>query len=328
MKTLRPLPKGLTSTLWSLILVCLAIVLYSCKEEKKADKHVKLVETEKVTINTEIIEIVTETMDFQMPDTIASGWQTFQYKNNSNQTHFFLVDRYPEGKTSKDAKELVAPVFDKAMQLIMDGKTQEGYAEFANLPDWFTEVQFLGGSGLISPNGVAQMTMQIEPGRYVIECYVKMENGIFHTSMGMIKDLYVTSKSTTNEPPKASKTITVSSTGGITLNDSLATGTHTFKVNFKDQKAYEHFLGHDVHLVKLSDEGNIEALEVWMNWAEPDGLREPAPNGISFLGGVNDMPAGSTAYFTATLEAGNYALIAEVPKAREKNMLKRFSVSD
>jgi hypothetical protein len=46
------------------------------------------------------------------------------------------------------------------------------------------------------------------------------------------------------------------------------------------------------------------------------------------MGGVNDMPGGSTGYFTATLDPGNYALISEVPDASGKNLLKQFTISD
>jgi hypothetical protein len=38
------------------------------------------------------------------------------------------------------------------------------------------------------------------------------------------------------------------------------------------------------------------------------------------------MPAGGTAYFTATLEPGRYAWIAEVTNPAEKGMLKIFVV--
>ena len=55
---------------------------------------------------------------------------------------------------------------------------------------------------------------------------------------------------------------------------------------------------------------------------------EPAPEGIVFLGGVNDMPAESTGYFTAVLTPGKYALISEVPNTLSKNMLKTFVISD
>jgi hypothetical protein len=47
---------------------------------------------------------------------------------------------------------------------------------------------------------------------------------------------------------------------------------------------------------------------------------------VNFLGGMNNMLAGDTGYFTANLEPGRYVLIAEVPNPASKNMLKTFTV--
>jgi hypothetical protein len=299
------------------------LFIQSCKSDKKeAQKEAVAIENEKV------IEIITENMDFQMPDSISSGWNTFRYKNLSTQTHFFLVDKYPEGKTSEDAENLVAPVFDSAMKLIMDGKTEEGFAEFANLPEWFGDVKFVGGSGLLSPNQVGETTLNLKPGNYIIECYVKMENGVFHTSMGMTKDIVVTTTDSGNEKLASDIDIVISSTDGIVFNDSINAGKHIFSVFYKDQIVHENFVGHDVNLVKLGEHANLEELEHWMNWANPTGLKEPAPNAVTFIGGVNDMPKGNIGYFTATLEPGNYALVSEVPNVSSKNMLKTFVVSN
>ncbi|WP_086478129.1 MULTISPECIES: hypothetical protein [Arenibacter] len=298
------------------------LLIQSCKNETKEKKQ----ETEKI-VKENVIEIITENMDFQMPDTITSGWNTFRYKNLSPQTHFFLVDKYPEGKTANDAENLVSPVFDSAMKLIMEGKVEEGYAEFEKLPEWFGEVVFVGGSGLVSPGQIGETTLKLAPGKYVIECYVKMSNGIFHTSMGMTKDLVVSNTDSGNKPLTADVDISISSTEGIVFNDSVSAGKHTFSVFYKDQIAHEHFVGHDIHLVKLEEDANLEELEVWMNWSDPKGLIDPSPKGVTFIGGVNDMPAGNTGYFTATIEPGKYALISEVPNASSKNMLKTFEVA-
>ena len=65
-----------------------------------------------------------------------------------------------------------------------------------------------------------------------------------------------------------------------------------------------------------------------MNWADPKGLITPSPEGFTFLGGVNDMPAGNTGYFEVNLKPGNYAFISEVPNALSKNMLKTFVVTE
>ena len=298
------------------------LLIQSCKNDKKQAQP-NIVEVEKENV----IEIITENMDFQMPDTITSGWNTFRYKNLSPQTHFFLVDKYPEGKTSEDAENLVAPLFDSAMKLITEGKTEEGFAEFSNLPEWFSEVVFVGGSGLLSPGKVGETVLNLKPGKYIIECYVKMSNGVFHTSMGMTKDLVVSEIDSGNSELMADIEINISSTDGIVFNDSISSGKHTFSVYYKDQTVHENFVGHDINLVKLNENTDLKVLENWMNWADPKGLIEPAPSTITFLGGVNDMPAESRGYFVATLEPGKYALISEVPETIRKNMLKTFVVS-
>jgi hypothetical protein len=299
------------------------LLIQSCKTDKKQEKD-STAEVEKENV----IEIITKNMDFQMTDTILSGWNTFRYKNLSPQTHFFLIDKYPEGKTSEDAEKLVAPVFDSAMKLITEGKTEEGFAEFAKLPEWFSEVKFIGGSGLLSPNQVGETTLNLKPGKYIIECYVKMSNGVFHTSMGMTKDIVVKETNSGNKELMADIAINISSTEGIEFNDSISSGKHNFSVYYKDQIVHENFVGHDINLVKLGANADLKELENWMNWADPKGLIEPAPSAITFLGGVNDMPEGNTGYFTVTLEKGNYALISEVPNALSKNMLKTFVVSE
>lgn len=321
MKPIKNYIEETTSITISIMVLSSLLFVLSCKSDKKESPRKTVIEESE-----NVIEIITENMDFQMPDTITSGWNTFRYKNLSPQTHFFLVDKYPEGKTSDDAENLVAPVFDSAMKLIMEGKTEEGFAEFAKLPEWFGEVVFVGGSGLLSPSQTGETTLYIKPGKYIIECYVKMSNGVFHTSMGMTKDIVVTTVDSGNKAPTSDIDISISSTDGIVFNDSISSGKHIFSVLYKDQIVHENFVGHDINLVKLGEDANLEELENWMNWADPRGLIEPAPNAVTFIGGVNDMPAGNVSYFTATLEPGRYALISEVPNTLSKNMFKTFVV--
>lgn len=305
----------------SIAILYALLLLQSCKSDHGHE------DTDQIGINKDnSIRIITEAMDFQTPDEIESGWQTFRYENKSTDTHFFLLEKYPEGKSIQDAATEVVPTFQKGMDLITQGKAEEGYAEFNKLPEWFFKVVFTGGSGLVSPGKTSITTVKLDPGYYVMECYVKMPNGTFHSSMGMTTSLLVTSDSTQNIQPASKVKITISSTGGIVYDSIINAGKQVFEVNFKDQVAHENFVGHDINLVKLSQGADLEILEKWINWADPKGLISPAPEGFTFLGGVNDMPAGSTGYFTATLEPGNYAFISEVPNASSKKMLKTFEV--
>ncbi|MBN4085182.1 hypothetical protein JYT89_02460 [Flavobacteriaceae bacterium AH-315-B10] len=307
-------------TFKTLIYLLTLALFVSCKSDKK--EQVEEIEVKKDNA----IEIVTRSMEFQTVDTITSGWNTFRYKNLSNEVHLILFDKYPEGKSLEDTHQDVFPPFDKGMELIIEGNMEEAMAEFGKLPEWFGQIVFTGGSGLISPKHTSVTTLNLKSGLYIMECYVKMPNGKFHASMGMVKEIWATNEDSGNNPPKADINITVSSTEGIQYEGEITNGEHIFSVYYKDQIVHEHFLGHDVNLVRLDENADLDTLEAWMNWATPTGLMTPSPEGVTFLGGTNDSPAGSTQYFKMNLEPGNYAFIAEVPNASKKGMLKTFTI--
>ncbi|MEB8347398.1 hypothetical protein OO010_15190 [Flavobacteriaceae bacterium KMM 6898] len=305
--------------------LCISLVLLlGCKSDKKEENTESTMEEK----SDPVIEIVTQVMDFQSVDTIPSGWNTFRYINKSNEPHFFLLDKYPEGKTIEDTEKEVMPAFNEGMDLINEGKSEEGFAAFNKLPAWFFDVVFTGGSGLVSPRHSSTTTVYLEPGYYIMECYVKMSNGKFHSSMGMAKPIIITEESSKIQPPEATVLLSISSTEGITYDGEIGKGPQTFSVEFIDQIAHENFVGHDINLVRWDENSDLDALDAWMNWADPKGLINPAPEGFTFLGGVNEMPAGSKAYFKADLSPGTYAFVSEVPQPRSKNMLKTFVVSE
>ncbi len=312
-------PKRRTHAL--IIFLLVLFVVPGCREQQKPDPADS---REPETIPG--IAIVTTHMDFKVQDTIKSGWQTFRYTNNSREPHFFLLEKYPEGKSIDNARKEIIPVFQQGMDHINKGDMEAAMAAFGALPEWFPEIVFWGGSGLISPGETAVSTLPMAPGYYVMECYVKMENGVFHSAMGMVEDLVVMRDSTGMEPPAPTVSLSLSKEEGIVVHDTIREGMQVFAVTFSDQGPHEHFIGHDVNLLKLGDDADVEAIAQWMNWTDPKGLISPPPRGVTFLGGVNEMPAGQTAYFTVSLTPGRYALISEVPNPAEKKMLRTFQV--
>jgi len=225
-------------------------------------------------------------------------------------------------------KTEVMPVFDEGMALLNEGKVEEGYAAFGKLPAYFGGVQFFGGSGLIAPQNTSETSIHLNPGKYLLECYVKMPNGQFHSSMGMLKEFVVSNEKSGLEAPKPTASISISSSEGYQAPETLEKGKHTFEVTFKDQKAFENFVGPDVNLVRVTPGSDMASLENWMNWADPKGLITPVPNGFIFLGGFNNSPEGTVGYFTAEMHPGTYILISETPLASEKGLLKKIIVTE
>ena len=304
-----------------------ALLLFgSCKSDPKKQEEPEATPEADAS---EVVRVVTKSMEFYAPDTIPSGWNTFVYENQPTEPHFILLDKYPEGKTIENAEKEVGPAFDAGMALIMEGKMEGAMEAFGKLPEWFSEVVFLGGTGLISANKTAITTVNLQPGYYVMECYVRMPNRQFHNSMGMAKELIVTENDSGITPPQADIDINVWTRGGIGWNGQPKTGKTTFRVTYGDQIVHENFVGHDINLARMEEGADLEALEEWINWATPTGLMSSTqPEGFTFLGGTNDAPEGSVQYFEAFLEPGEYVLISEVPNAGEKGLLKTFTVTE
>jgi hypothetical protein len=303
-----------------MLLAVIACVSSGCSERDSAPSHPD---------DLNVVTVTARGLEFEAPDEILSGWTTFRFNNVSGMIHFAVLQRLPEGIALKDQQEQVAPVFQKGMDLLNAGETDAAMEKFGELPEWFGQIVFMSGPGLTSAGQTAETSVYLEPGTYLLECYVKT-NGVFHSynplpsAYGMVHELTVTEESSNAAEPSATLTITLSSARGVEVQGDPTPGEHTVAVYFEDQQIHEHFLGHDVHLVRLESDTDIEELAIWMDWSQPTGLETPAP--AEFLGGTHEMPAGGTAYFTVRLEPGRYAWIAEVPGPAEKGMLKIFTV--
>jgi len=188
------------------------------------------------------------------------------------------------------------------------------------LPEWFGSVQQMGGAGLLAPGLAVRTTMNLVPGTYVIECYVKTADGTFHTSLGMLRPITVTDAPSGGSAPEADIQITLSNFE-IAVEGEARPGENTVAVRFDEHPEFG--LGNDVHVVRLEEGMSVDDVIPWMDWMNLDGLREPAP--AVFVGGVQEMPVGQTAYFTVTLEPGRYAWISE--STASQGMVKEFTVN-
>lgn len=306
------------------ITLLMVIFLSACQKENLSNDEPTSNELNVHSAN--IVKVTSTGLNFDAPEEIPAGWNTFKYINKTSGTHFFSIAKLPDGKNLQDYEEDVSEPF----QIGMNTFREEGsFAGFAGIASWYGNVTMHGGSGLISSGETATTTVYLEPGTYILECYVKNQDGIFHSYNGkMIKEIAVTGEEKYEDfSPTVNVSIDISSTNGIDMQeDWLQPGNTTFAVNFKDLKegGYGNLLQHDVHLVRFENgfnDADKEILNYWMNWIFVDfdgtapieeGLMNPAPAGITFLGGTQEIPAGKTSYFLANLTPGDYALISEI----------------
>lgn len=275
-------------TFYFIVFLVNVSLLIGCKTDSK-NQSKPLTTINEATSNSTIIEVITQNMEFNVPTKIPSGWTTFEYKNNSSEVHFFVLEKLPEGITIEEYKNELIPPFRDAYTLMNEGKITDGLKEFDKIPAWYSDVIFSGGVGLLSPHHSGTTTIYLSPGKYAMECYVRMSNGIPHVVYGMLEEITVTDTKNKNEEPTADFNISISTQQGITMDNSIAPGTYTFGVHYIDQKTYENFVGHDVNLVKVEAEADINQVISWINSGDFKAFRSPAPEGFTFMGGVQEM---------------------------------------
>ena len=268
--------------------------------------------------NKDYVEVVAKDFRFEVSDSIPSGWTNFRLKNMGHADHFFLLSLLPDSITFDDYINEVSRPFDIVFDSIKAGGSKEDAINLLIqlVPSWyFTSVKQMGGTGIIDAGKIAQVTMNLVPGTYVMECYIK-EQGVFHTALGMINPIIVTKEVSDLRPPEANVDIFLTN-DAIKMEGEINSGRNTFAVHFKEHP--EAGLGNDVHLIKIKSTTDLNEVMTWMDWTNIKGLQPPAP--VEFLGGSQEMPVGSTSYFTVNLEPGNYAFVSEAPM-RQGNVLE------
>lgn len=276
-----------------------------------------------------VVDLRAVGMRFEGPTKIPSGWTTFRFHNVSPMIHFAMIDVPPVDISLQQFSDELAVPFQVAMDAMNANDDAAVEAAFGTFPAWVADLGRAGGPGLLSPGLTGETAVYLSPGRYLLECYVK-NSGIFHTTppgdgqIGMVLEFTVTDEDNGAPEPDANATVALSNDGIELVAGALRPGTNTIRVDFSEQQALPSFVGNDVHLLRVDNPASLTAASEWMDWRTPDGLQDPSP--VAFLGGVQDMAAGSHAYFTVDLEPGDYALMAEVPDPLGMGLVLTFSV--
>lgn len=271
-----------------------------------------------------VMEVTARDFEFDAPTSVPSGWTTIRFANEGEQEHFVLLWALPEDVTFTRYRAEVVRTFEEVWNRYDSGdltreETMQALGE--ELPAYFfEEVRPSSGVALTEPGRTSQTTVRLEPGTYVMECYVKTPQGSWHTNRGMLRELTVTADSSGAAPPEADAELTLSNYE-ISFSGSLSAGTRTVAVHAADTP--EGLVTHDVNLFRLeADTTTVDEIAAWMDWMDLEQFRAPAP-GLS-LGGAENMTAGATAYVTVDLAPGRYAWVSE--GYADRGMVREFTV--
>jgi len=286
-------------------LIIIAGGVMACSSKKEA-KSIDKTSGDKSSV----IEVAARDFAFEAPKEIPSGWNTFRFTNNGLQEHFFYIYRLPADKTFDQFKQEAMAPFGAVWKEYASGmiSRDSAMAKFGvDLPVWFmTELVPSGGVGLTEPGETSETMVNLDPGIHVIECYVKMPDGRWHTEMGMQQPIKVTEDSSKAKPPTADVELTLSNYK-IERKGNYTSGDQTVAIHVTENP--QGFTMHNLDLFRLDDSTNVQQIIKWMDWMDLNEFRAPAP-GYS-LGGIEPMAAGRTGYVTLNLTPGRYAWVSE-----------------
>ena len=285
--------------------------------------------SETVQPETNVLELEVQGMSFVGPDTIKSGWTTIRVLNGGGMTHHALVYRLPDGITAEMVDEQVVRPIQASLTAADAGATEKAAQIAATMPEWVGDLTWMGGPGMMSDGVTGEATMYLEPGNYLVECYVKT-NGVQHNfnpepgELGMVFPLTVVADEGGMAEPDANVTLTITDSGYEISDGAFVPGDNSVRVRFEEQRLYNNFVGHDAHVFRIEEDTDVDAAARWLDFFPIDGQHTPAPT--KFVGGIHDMPQGATGYFKLNLEPGDYGITAELPDAKKKGFFNRFSV--
>lgn len=250
-----------------------------------------------------VIEVTAVDYAYAVPDSIPSGWTTFQMTNKGKESHHFHLFRLPDGKTFEDYRDAYITPVDSIGQLLVAGKidsAEAGKAFARAVPGWVSPSNRKpgGGVGLVAPGRTGEATVKLDPGTYVMDCTIRTSSGRPHWRHGMVRPLTVMEAKTGASPPEPN--ITVKSVGREIISaESLPSGRQTVGFRVEELPA-EMDSAYSAWLVRLDADTDVEEVAGW-------NFQNPAP--AQYLGGFEYIPASQHAYMTADLTPGRYAWI-------------------
>lgn len=276
-----------------------------------------------------LVEIEAYDYAFLAPDEIPNGWITFRLENMlAHEIHELSFARLPEGIGFEEYLDEYVGAWEEVLRMMQDGeieKEQVGETVSPMLPDWSEGVEYVNARGLVSPGYSAEKTVYLDPGNYVLDCWVKSPEGVIHISAGMARPLRVTEDAAESPEPDVANNI-------LLLSESVetdwipSTGKHSFALHYTLDETGSP-LHNNIHLIRVEEDTDPDEVNTWLDWYRVGGLRAPAP--ADFLGGTSaysGSPSGSDAeYFSVTIsEPGEYAWIVQA--AEGEQLWERFTV--
>ena len=273
------------------------LALASCRSDKAPAAAADAPDTAAVAATGPAsVTVITTDYSFDAPGELPAGLTTFHLVNRGPGLHHVQLVKLGEGKT-----------FDDFMAALKAGGPP---------PKWVT---MEGGPNPSEVGDTSSTTVALEPGNYVMLCFIPDPDGVPHVAKGMVRPLKVTAGTGARAEPEAEVVMKLTDYD-FELSKPIPAGRHTIRVENAGPQE------HEVAIVKL-DAGK-EPMD-FARWGEKQVGKPPG----TVHGGVSGIMPGDTAFVEVDLAPGEYGLICFVPDVKDgkghyhHGMAKKVTVS-
>ncbi|HEY7612571.1 MAG TPA: hypothetical protein VH764_06245 [Gemmatimonadales bacterium] len=227
------------------------------------------------------VTVITTNYSFDAPAELPAGLTTFHLVNKGPSIHHLQLVKLGEGKTADD--------FAAAMKA--GGPP----------PKW---ISMEGGPNPSEVGDTSTTTVALQPGNYLMLCFVPDPDGVPHVAKGMVRPLTVTAPAGATAAEPEADVVMKLVDYDFELSKPLTAGRHTIRVENAGPQE------HEVVIVKL-DSGK-EAID-FAKWGEKMTGQPPG----TLHGGTSGIMSGGRAFVDVDLAPGTYGLICFVPDSKD-----------
>jgi len=251
-----------------------------------------------------VVEVSAGEFFFQAPDSIPAGLTTFRLRQIG-----LVHQRVIAGGAALDS--LASHPSDQTRGLHMlwlvrldSGRTAADLYRAAQAGERTTGwTRHLGGPGFALPPGTSNATLVLEPGNYVVICYVgsaREDRKRHHFLNGMFRALTVVpNPAPVAAMPVPDVVIRISETGALEYSAPIVAGRRVLRIENAGARSYE-------FSVRRVAPGRTTAEA--LAWRPNDSPRTPPP--FEPIGGLSDVPSGGSLVTTMMFEPGDYFVAA------------------
>lgn len=211
------------------------------------------------------VQVTATEYAFDVPSDVTGGVVEMRFTNNGAFPHEFALSRIDEGKTEAD------------VQVALEGQRP---------PKWAEDI---GGVPTLSPGESITVTRTLEPGSYVLLCFLPGEHGMPHALMGMYELFTVTGDAGVALPQSDA---IITATDDALQVPSLTTGEQTVKFENGGTEP------HELALAAFESGKGIKDVDQWIE----GGYEGESP--VTFYGGMQTISAGESVFLGIDLEPG------------------------